>query len=875
MRHIFILLGVLCGGLLTNMHAQETIDYSSPREYIISSLEVESNSPRIDKQFVKILSGLEVGRRIKVPGDDISQAIQKLWKEKVFSNIKIYHTKAESGKIDLVIYVEERPRLSKFSIRGVRKSEADDIRERVKLYRGEVVTEYLLKITEYKIKDFYSEKGFLDTEVKFTMEDDTTFSSNAVIMRIEINKNEKVKVERITVEGNKNIKLSKIRRKMKDALIEKSRVDVGRDILNLLKGKVKWKDVDSVILEDNLYLAAAEYFTNSVRINLFRKSKYVKEEVPAAKDAVIAMYNAKGYRDAKFVKDSIYLKDGSIHAEFIIEEGRKYYVRHINWVGNKRYRSGQLDTLLAVKRGDVYNREKIEQSLRFNPSGMDISALYQDIGYLFFNVEPYEILIEGDSVDLEMRIYEGKQARINKIIITGNSKTSDHVILREIRCNPGDLFSRSDIVRSQQALAQLGFFDAQAMDVRPIPNPADGTVDLEFVVAEAPSDQIELSGGWGAGQLIGTLGLTFNNFSLRNIFKKKAWTPLPSGDGQRLQIRAQSNGPRYQSYNFSFTEPWLGGKNPISFSLFVNHTAFEYGVDPNITNLKNTAAGISIGRQLKWPDDYFSVLFSLTYQRYDATNYRLFTGSTENFTGSANNLTLSLQLQRNSVDDWIYPTSGSTIIASAEITPPYSSIAQWDLTNATLHSKYEWLEYHKWKLQGKFFVPLTRNKKFVMMARGELGFLGYYNSQLGLTPFERFFLGGDGLSGFNIDGRDIISLRGYQNMSLTPGYDGNAANAVGGAVYSKYTVEFRYLISPNPQAKIFALAFLEAGNAWDDIRSFTPFKLNRSAGVGVRIFLPMFGLLGVDYGWGFDPVRGVNESQRQKGVFHFMIGQQF
>ncbi|MCX7743245.1 MAG: BamA/TamA family outer membrane protein [Flavobacteriales bacterium] len=855
--------------------SQNTIDYSTPREYTISSIEVESNSDRIDKQFVKILSGLEVGRKIKVPGDDISQAIQKLWKEKVFSNIKIYHTNAEKGKIDLVIYVEERPRLSKFSIKGVRKGEADDIKEKIKLFRGEVVTEYLLKMTEYRIKDFYAEKGFLDTEVTFTLEDDTTFSSNAVIMRITINKNEKVKVERITVEGNKHVRLSKIRRKMKDALVEKSRVDVGQDILNLLSGKIKWKDVDSTILEDGLYQAAVEYFTNSTRINIFKKSKYVKEELPNAKNAVIALYNAKGYRDAKFVKDSIYLKDGSIYADFKIDEGKKYYIRKITWVGNKRYRSGQLDTILGIKRGDVYNQEKLDQSLRFNPSGMDISSLYQDIGYLFFNIDPVEVLIEGDSVDIEMRIYEGKQARINKIIISGNTKTSDHVILREIRCNPGDLFSRSDIVRSQQALAQLGFFDAQAMDVRPIPNPADGTVDLEFVVAEAPSDQIELSGGWGAGQIIGTLGLTFNNFSLRNIFKKRAWTPLPSGDGQRLQIRAQSNGPRFQSYNFSFTEPWLGGKKPISFSLFVNHTAFAFGTGNAETNLKNTAVGISLGKQLKWPDDYFSILFSFSYQRYDALNYRLFSGTTDTYTGVSNNFTFSAQLQRNSVDDWIFPSSGSTIIASLELTPPYSSISGKDFTGAPLNERYQWLEYHKWKLQSKFFVPLTKNKKFVLMARGELGFLGYYNSQIGLTPFERFFLGGDGLTGFNIDGRDIIALRGYQNLALTPGFNGNAANAVGGAIYSKYTLEFRYLISPNPQAKIFALAFMEAGNAWEGFDDFAPFRLNRSVGAGVRIFLPMFGLLGVDYGWGFDPVRGVNEDQRQKGVFHFMIGQQF
>jgi outer membrane protein insertion porin family len=876
--HRFLLFAILLFAYFTfsqNFFAQGTIDYTSPREYLVSSVTVESPSDKIDKQFVKILSGIDVGRKLKIPGDDITIAIQKLWKEKVFSNIKIYHTSAEKGKLDLVIYVEERPRLSKFSIKGVKKGEADDIREFIKLFRGEVLTEYILKITEYKIKDFYADKGFLNTTVDFIEEVDTSFSSNAVTLRILIDKKNRVGVERLTVKGNNHVKLSRIRRKFKDAIIEKSRIDVGNDFLALIRGENNGKAVDSTIITDGLYQSMVEYFTNSARINIFRKTKYNKDELENAKDAVIALYNAKGYRDAAFVKDSIYLRDGSIYANFEISEGKQYFIRNINWVGNKKYRSGQLDTLLGFKKGDIYNREKLDQALRFNPSGMDISALYQDLGYLFFNVDPVEVLIEGDSVDIEMRIYEGKQARINKIIITGNTKTSDHVILREIRCNPGDLFSRSDIVRSQQALSQLGYFDAQAMDVRPIPNPSDGTVDLEFVVAEAPSDQIELSGGWGAGQIVGTLGLTFNNFSLRNIFKKRAWSPLPSGDGQRLQIRAQSNGPNFQSYNFSFTEPWLGGKKPISFSVNVNHTEFAFGTGATATRLKNTSAGISLGKQLKWPDDYFSILFSLTYQRYDANNYRLFSGTNATYTGISNNISLSAMIQRNSVDDWIFPTSGSTIMASVEITPPYSVLTGENLSGAPLNKKYEWLEYHKWKLQGKFFVPFTKNKKFVMMVRGELGYLGYFNSQIGLTPFERFFLGGDGLTGFNIDGRDIVSLRGYQNLALTPGYNGNSANAVGGAIYSKYTAEFRYLISPNPQAKIFALAFLEAGNAWEGFNSFTPFRLNRSVGAGVRIFLPMFGLLGVDYGYGFDPIQGVDESQRQKGVFHFMIGQQF
>lgn len=887
---IFILCAILVLCCTANVSAQveipgNRVDYTSAKEYTIRSLTVESNSDKVDRQFVKILSGLQEGQKVKIPGDDIAKAIQRLWDEKVFSNIKIYHTKIENGSVDLVIYVEERPRLLRYSIKGVKKSEADDIKEQIKLFKGEVVTEYLVKSVEHRIKDFYSEKGFLDATVTFEQYVDTAnnFENNFVNLRILIDKREKVRVGRITVEGNRHVKLSKIRRKMKDALYEKSRVDVGRDLLDLFSGRKKFKTVDSTTLADGFYESAVEYFRNSVRINIFKASKYNKSELEPAKDNVIAVYNSKGYRDAKFIKDSIYFAEGDIYADFEIHEGKQYYFRDIEWVGNKRYRSGQLDTILAIKKGDVYNLERLQQSLQFNPSGMDISSLYQDIGYLFFNVEPVEVRVEGDSIDLEIRIYEGKQARVNKIFIEGNTKTNDIVILRELRIKPGDLFSRSEIIRSQTALSQLGIFDAQNMDVRPIPNPVDGTVDLVFIVAEAPSDQIELSGGWGAGQIVGTIGLTFNNFSLRNMFKKGAWTPLPSGDGQRLSLRVQANGPAYQAYSFSFTEPWLGGKKPISFSVFFNHSNIDYTTSGNINGQKliNTTVGVSLGKQLKWPDDFFSVLFTLSYQRYDVKDYRLFSSSTSTFTGVSNNISFTAQIQRNSTNDWIFPTSGSQIQASVELTPPYSALGGWNLNGATLSEKYKFIEYHKWKFKAQWYLPLTRPKgnntsRFVMMARAEFGYLGYYNSGIGLTPFERFFLGGDGLTGYNIDGREIIALRGYQNYALTPGYsNGNSGNAIGGAIYSKYTLEFRYLISPNPQAKIYALAFMEAGNSWEGVQNFQPFQLNRSIGAGVRIFLPMFGLLGVDYGYGFDPVRGTPDSERQKGVFHFMIGQQF
>ena len=879
------LISALLIGMNLKGYSQITnsIDYSlTAKEYIIRTLSIESPSQTLNKQVVLSLSGLSEGQKIKIPGDDISSALQRLWEEKVFGNIKIYQTAIEKNFIDLVIYVEEKPRLSQKLIRGVKKSEADDVNEHINLRRGDIVTEYTLKNTEYAIKDYFSDKNYFDAQVDFKLEPDTAKDAfpGGLLMIIKIDKKNKVRVGRITVEGNDSIRLTKIRKTLKDAMYEKSRFDIFQDVVDLFTGKRKGKEVDSIILADGFYESAFEYFRNAIRVNIFTASKYNKNEVANTKEAVIDLFNAKGYRDAKFIKDSIYLKEGDIYADFKIDQGHKYYFRNITWVGNKRYRSGTLDTVLSIKRGDVYNLEKLNSSLNFSQSGLDVTSLYQDNGYLFFNADPVEVNVTGDSIDLEIRIYEGKQARVGRINIYGNTKTNDYVVLRELRIHPGDLFSRSAIIRSQQALSQLGIFDAQNMDIKPRPNPIDETVDLDFYVVEAPSDQIQLSGGWGAGQLVGTLGLTFNNFSLRNIFKRKAWTPLPSGDGQKLSINAQSNGKYYQNYSFNFTEPWLGGKKPISFGIFFSHSIIDYTSTASY-KLNSTNVGITVGKQLKWPDDFFGMSFTVAYQRFDVTNYALFAGQSQKFTGISNNIAFTAQIQRNSTNDYIFPTEGSMFSASVEATLPYSALTGQDMKSAPLDQKYQWMEYHKWKIKAQWFIPLdkaahsNKQSKFVLMARGEMGFLGYYNSDIGVTPFKRFFLGGDGLTGFNIDGREIIACRGYQNYSLTPGFTGNAASAVGGGVYTKFTMEFRYLISPNPQSKIFALAFLEAGNAWADVRDFQPFKLNRSVGVGVRIFLPMFGLLGVDYGWGFDPIPGVNEATRQKGVFHFMIGQQF
>lgn len=874
-RNLIVFLWCFTVGLI---QAQQplSVDYDIPREYLIRDVRVESNSTETLDKAVVYLSGLESGQRISIPGDAIAQAIKRLWREKTFSDVKIYAEQVGVATVDIIIQVKELPRLLKPVFTGVKKSERDDMAGLVKWYRGEVLTEHLVKLLEYRIKDYYIEKGYLDTQVGFRTEMDTTAGPNFAVLHIDVDRRHKVKVAYLNVSGNKVIPTSKIRRKMKDAIVEKSRINLAKDFIQFLNGNPSPRYVDSMLTHHGYLKQTLEYMRNANRINIFKSSKYTESEWDAATRSIIGEYNRLGFRDARFLKDTVYMKDGELYADMEIFEGNRYYHRHITWVGNKKYTTGRLDSMLNIRRGDIYNQELLERKLYFNPAGGDISSMYQDEGYLFFQLNPVEVKVEGDSIDLEIRMFEGNQARVGRILVTGNSKTNDRVILREIRCRPGDLYSRANIIRSQQALSQLGILNPQTIDIRPKPNPIDGTVDIEFYVEEAPSDQIELSGGWGANQVIGTLGLTLNNFSIRNMFRPKTWAPLPAGDGQRLSIRGQSNGPTYQAYNFSFNEPWLGGKKPISFGVFVNHSRFRFGgLDTNASILGNTTVGLSLGKQLRWPDDYFSVQFGVSYHRYDAQRYNLFAGSGNQFTGKSNNVSFTIGLSRNSTDHFIFPRSGSMINATLELTPPYSLLSGADFSNVTLQERYSWLEYHKWKFKASWFNDITKSKNnpLVLMVRTEFGFLGQYNPAIGITPFERFFLGGDGLTGFNIDGREIIAMRGYPNLSLTPGYNGTSTAAVGGVIYNKHTMELRFLISPNPQATIWVHGFLEAGNSWDKFENYTPFQLKRSAGMGVRFFLPMFGLLGIDYGWGFD---GLPPDNRPPGgQFHFMIGQQF
>ncbi len=804
---------------------QVTLDYNNPKEYEIAAITV-SGIKYLDQNALKILSGLSVGEKVKVPGEKFTKAIENLWKQGLLTDVKIVATRIEGKKIFIDLQLQEKPRLSKFTFTGVRKGHADKIREKIQISKGRVLSDNALNTVKTQVLDFYKEKGFLNTKVNLTTIKDTT-ETNSEILAINVNKGKRVKIHRVNIMGNEEVSSVKLKRAMKGTREQ------------------RWR-----------------YFFNSKK---FDEDKYTDD-----KSNLISKYNEKGYRDAQIISDSIYpVSSRRINIDIKVNEGNRYYFRNISWIGNTKYTSAELNKVLGIKPGDVYNAKRLESSLYMSESSRDITSLYMDDGYLFFNIDPVEVSAENDSIDLEMRIYEGKQARINHVTVKGNTKTNDRVILREIRTKPGQLFSRSDIIRTQRELSQLGYFNPEKMGVNPKPNPVDGTVDIEYEVEERPNDQVELSGGWGANQVVGTLGVTFNNFSARNILNTKAWRPLPAGDGQRLSIRATTNGIYYQSYNASFTEPWLGGKKPNALTVSIYHSIQTNGLKKSNDNRQAifiSGATVGLQKRLKWPDDYFTLYSGINYGLYTLKNYR----STFLFTdGTSNNISIEENLTRSSVDQPIYPRKGSEISFSVQFTPPYSAFTNKDYSKLDTKEKYKWIEYHKWKFSVAWYTKLLGN--LVMYNKMQFGFLGFYNKGIGQSPFERFYVGGDGLSGYALDGREIIALRGYENSALTP--TDNIGNDVGGTIYDKFVTELRYPVSLNPSATIYVLGFFEGGNAWSTFREFAPFSLKRSSGVGLRVFLPMFGLLGLDYGWRLDPQR--DDPRTGVGKFSFVIGQQF
>lgn len=855
-----------------------SISYSKPKEFIIAQIDVEG-AEYLDAVALKSISGLKVGDKIKIPGDQISSAIDKLWKQGLIGNIEIVANKVEGENVFLTIVLQERPRLSTYEIKGISKTQISDLKDDIDLIRGRVMTNAVAKNTELKVKKYFYEKGFLNTAVEMKYRQDSAVR-NSVIMEINVDKKNKVKIRDVNFVGNKNFNGSKLKSKMKNSG-ERPRFRIasaaGGIILNAFKPRSIRKKIkrDSTTWTNTIYGLVQE----NIKLNVFKSNKFIKEKYEEDKESLISFYHSKGYRDARIVQDTIVsINSKSIDIDIEVNSGRKYYFRNINWVGNYVHDDETLDRILSVEKGDVYNLELIDKKLNFNPNGPDISSLYMDNGYLFFSVSPVEVLVEGDSIDVEMRIYEGAQATIKKVYITGNDRTYDHVILREIRTLPGQKFNRSELIRTQRELSQLGYFDPEQVVPNPLPNPQDETVDIEWSLVERPSDQIELSGGWGGSfGFVGTLGLTFNNFSLRNIPHFDKWRPLPVGDGQKLSLRIQANGIQFQSYSASFQEPWLGGKKPQSFGVSYNYSVQRFRdrtsrrVNDFEGSLRVSGITVSLGRRIKWPDDYFTLSNSVSYLRYELRK----AGNQLGFsTGVANNITFNTTLARNSVDNPMYPRSGSSVSLSVALTPPYSLYNDIDYATADAATRYKWVEYHKWLFDAKYYMQIAGD--LVLETRAHFGYLGSYRPSIGVGPFERFQLGGDGLTGTSfLLGTDIIGLRGYDNTSITPFDSDNRIE--GGTIYNKFVMELRYPVSLNPSATIYVLAFSEAGNNWLGFGDFNPNQMFTSSGVGVRIFMPAFGLLGIDWGYGYDPQPIAGEfnanAPTSGGQIHFSIGQ--
>lgn len=834
----FTLIIISLLSLTLGAQTTEALDYSNPKTYEIGGIMV-IGADNLNNSTLITISGLTVGDKIKIPGDNFSIAITKLWNEGLFSDVNITIDKIVDNIVFLNINLEENSRLSKFKFKGkISKSDITTLKEDLKLMRGKILTQNIINNSINLIKTYYVNKGFLNVSVGYLTTTDTT-AVNSKNLIFNINKGKKVKIKEIKITGRKKIEnTNKTFLNRKDTVYAINNRKVKKSMKET-KAKNWWR--------------------------LFKVSKFIDENYIDDKENLIAKYNEVGYRDARITSDTTYLnKDNTLTIEMNIEEGAPYKFGAIKFVGNTVYSSEELNRQLGIKKGEIFDQTILDSRLFGSPEGNDISSLYLDDGYLFFNATPVEVAANNKNIDLEIRVYEGKQARVNKVMIKGNTKTNDHVIMREIRTRPGDLFKRSDIMRSQRELSQMAFFDPEAFDVKVEPDPARNEVDITYVLAEKSSSQIQLQGGWGANRIVGSLNLVFDNFSTQNILNGKSWSPLPSGDGQRLSLSASSNGAYYQNYNVSFTEPWLGGKKPNALTVSLYRSVSSNGQEGDKREaIEILGLTVGIGKRLKNPDDYFTIYNGINFQQYKLINSQSFFTFKDGF---SNNVNYNIRLGRNSVDQLIFPRRGSNFSLGLKITPPYSMFDGIDdYSTISDQEKYKYIEYYKWKYKSSWYSAFT--DKLVLATKIEMGLLGAYSNSLGVAPFERFYVGGDGLSGMGMvyDGRELISLRGYSENSVSP--------QTGATIYNKYTSELRYALSLNPSSTMYALGFLEAGNAWDNFDNFNPFTVKRSAGFGVRIMLPMIGMMGLDYGWGLDDIPG--RSDANGGQFHFSIGQQF
>jgi outer membrane protein insertion porin family len=841
-------------------------DIGKPKEYELAGI-TTSGAKYLDNDLLIAVTNLVIGQKVYLPNDPgIAKAIKALWKQELFSNVNITITKYIEDKVFLNIHVEERPRLSRFNFRNIKPGEAKELKGKLSLVSNKVVTDATKMEAVVRIKKFYVDKGYGRVAVKVLERNDTA-AVNKVVLTFVIDKGNKTHINQINIVGEQNATEARLKHTLKGTK-EMTRITLHpAEEINVypVEPRSFWKYMSKFgFLSPSVTLDALdEYF----RFKLFAASKFNDKKFEEDKQSLVAYYNTLGFRDASIVADTVYpVKNGNVNVDIRVKEGAKYYFGDISWKGNTKYSSEFLSKTLAIKKGDVYNQALLEKRLgkQLSPdgAGQDVSSLYLDDGYLFFTVDAAEVSVVGDTINFEMRIAEGAQATIRDINITGNERTNEHVIRRELRTLPGDKFSRELLIRSQREIANLGFFDQEKIGIQPKPHPEDGTVDIDYNVVEKSSDQLQLSAGFGGGiNFYGNVGITFNNFAIRNIFHPKLWQPLPVGDGQKFSISYASNGAYYNSLSTSFTEPWLGGRRPNALTaniIYSKYSSAAVGTNPNISFLRVVGGGLSMGKRLKWPDNFFVFNYGVFYNNYRLKDYAL----VPNFTnGYSNDFHFKFVLSRNSIDVPLYPRSGSNISFTFQVTPPYSAFSGNDYSVEAPQQKYKWIEYHKYKFTADFYQKIYGN--LVLRYAAKYGFLGYYNQGIGFSPFERFQVGGDGLSGYSyFIGKDIISQRGYEvyNSAAT--------------IFNKYQCELRYPFSLSPTATIYGLMFADAANAWDNFGQYNPFKLNRDVGLGVRIFLPMFGLLGLDYGIGIDRYNQANGTTGLKDIakFNFMLG---
>ena len=863
----------------------------TPKEYTIVGINV-IGSKAFDADLIISISGLAVGDKVTIPGTDVfGKAIAKLWRQNLISDVEISFTKLEGRDLYIQFEITERPRLASFKFEGIKKGERDDLEPKVALVKDRVVTENMRLSAVEAIRKFYFDKGYRNVDIQLR-EEAAPNLNNAVNITFVIKKGRKVKVNSINFSGNQNIAAQNLKKSMKSTK-EMNRITLFPVVVKNPFGDTTIKQTFNEYINDVGFMSITktrDYVDPYFRIRGFSGAKFNEIKYIDDKESILNYYNSRGYRNAVILKDTAILDErNNINLFVKVAEGNQFYFGNMLWRGNTKYSDSVLNLLLGIKKGDVYNLEILNKRLgkQLSADAADIGSIYMDDGYLFFQVDPVETAVYNDTIDFELRVREGPQAVYGNITISGNKKTKDYVIRRELRTIPGEKFSRSDIIRTQRELGQLGFIDAEKINPQVVPNAENGTVDINWGIEEKSGDQLELSAGFGGGiGLTGTLGVTFNNFSIKNITKRSTWDPLPSGDGQRLSARIQSNGKAFRSYNFSFTEPWLGGKKRNSFTIAYSNTKYANAVDRfgsfckscgDTSFVKTANFSISLGKQLKWPDDYFNLIYSLNVQRYKLVNYdNIFQGIRN---GTSTNISLKIALVRNSAGpNPIFPTSGSNFLLSGQFTLPYSLLG---LASSQTNS-YKLPEFHKWRMNAEWFVPIgtargaEKNKQFILKIAAKYGFIGRYNNNLGISPFERFQVGDAGLSNnFALLGFDIIAHRGYpvydkSNPRINP--DGVTPSEFF-TIFNKYTMELRYPFSTSAGSTIYGLAFFEAANGWYNFKDYNPFKLRRAAGVGLRFFLPMFGLLGFDYGIGFDRY---NSTSGLKGAakFTFMLGQE-